>query len=103
MPPAAHWLGKLWTRLWSGVIEDVPASLEQCESCRELDCTQERWERCEKRIATEAASLAMSGNVARTGELLPRVPLTVRAPAMPSDDSPCETESQPRQRKISNQ
>ncbi len=103
MPPAAHWLGKLWTRLWSGVIEDVPASLEECESCRELHCTQERWENCEKRIATEAASLALSGNVARTGELLPRVPLTVRAPAMATDEPPYQAENPPRKRKISNQ
>jgi hypothetical protein len=90
----------MWTRLWSGVIEDVPANLEECESCRELDCTQERWETCEKRIVTETASLGLTGNVARTGELLPRVPLTVRAPAMASDDPPCEAESQPRQRRI---
>jgi hypothetical protein len=50
--------GKLWKRLADGVVQDVPPSLEECETCRELECTQERWESCERRLAAEAAALA---------------------------------------------
>ena len=51
------WFGKLWKRLAGEVVQDVPPSLEQCESCREVDCTQERWESCQHRLATEAVAL----------------------------------------------
>lgn len=99
-----NWLGKLWTRLRSGVVADVPPGLEACECCRETNCTQQRWEICEHRLATESATLAANGpNALRTGELLPRVPLDIVAPkpdaerAMaPASDEP------PRARKISN-
>jgi hypothetical protein len=67
-----NWLGKFWTRLRAGVVQDVPASLEECETCREVDCTEERWAKCERRIAAEAASLAASGAglpPGRTGDL----------------------------------
>ena len=37
------WFGKFWTRLRTEVVQDVPPSLEECESCREVSCTQERW------------------------------------------------------------
>jgi hypothetical protein len=67
---AESWFGKIWTRLRSGVVQDVPPNLEECETCREVDCTQERWLQCERRLATEAASLAASrAGAARTGEL----------------------------------
>jgi hypothetical protein len=48
------WFGKFWTRLKAEVIQDVPASLEACEACREVACTQERWSTCAKRLAAEA-------------------------------------------------
>jgi hypothetical protein len=48
------WFGRVWTRLKSGVIQDVPPSLEECELCREANCTQERWLTCARRLATTA-------------------------------------------------
>lgn len=47
------WFGRFWTRLKSEVIQDVPPSLDECESCREANCTQERWLTCARRLATE--------------------------------------------------
>jgi len=51
------WLGRFWTRLRAEVVQDVPPSLEECESCREVSCTQERWRTCARRLATEAEQL----------------------------------------------
>jgi hypothetical protein len=48
------WFGSFWTRLKSKVVQDVPSSLEECESCREANCTQERWRTCARRLAAEA-------------------------------------------------
>ena len=48
------WFGRLWTRVKAGVIQDVPPSLEECESCREVNCTQARWRTCARRLAAEA-------------------------------------------------
>lgn len=48
------WFGKFWTRLKAEVVQDVPASLEECEACREGTCTQERWSTCARRLAAEA-------------------------------------------------
>jgi len=48
------WFGRFWTRLRNEVIQDVPPSLEECETCREANCTQERWLTCARRLATEA-------------------------------------------------
>lgn len=99
-----NWFGRLWARLRSGVIQDVPPGLEACECCREINCTQQRWETCEHRLATEAATIAVNGpSAARTGELMPYVPLNVVAP---KPDAPRETAASndelPRARKISN-
>ncbi len=64
------WFGRLWTRIKTGVVQDVPPGLEECETCREVDCTQERWLRCERRLAAEDASLAAAGtSTGRTDEL----------------------------------
>ena len=43
------WFAKLWTRLSLAVVQSVPAELEECEMCRELSCSQERWNTCERR------------------------------------------------------
>lgn len=51
------WFGKLWTRIRREVVADVPPSLEECESCREPDCTQARWLTCARRLAAEAEAL----------------------------------------------
>ena len=47
------WLGRIWRRAVASLIEDVPPSLEECEVCRVVDCTQERWLVCAKRLVTE--------------------------------------------------
>jgi hypothetical protein len=46
------WFGKFWTRIKTGVVQDVPPSLEECEACREVNCTQERWLTCPRRLAS---------------------------------------------------
>ena len=51
------WFGKFWTRLRTEVVQDVPPSLEECESCREASCTQQRWLTCARRLATEAEQI----------------------------------------------
>ena len=51
----------------AGVVQDVPPSLEECETCREVECTQERWLACERRIAADSAGLP--GSAARTNEM----------------------------------
>ena len=62
-------------------MQDVPANLEQCESCREVDCTQERWESCRQRLDTEAAML-------RQG------PIEQRSVAAAAERPPAQTEAQ---------
>jgi hypothetical protein len=98
------WIARLWARVRSGVIQDVPPALEACETCREASCTQARWERCEHRLTTEAATLAVHGpHAARTGELMPYVPLHVAAPRLDAKpETPPPAAEQPRARKISN-
>lgn len=66
--------GKLWRRLGSGVVQDVPPSLEQCEACREVDCTQERWRSCPQRLATEAALLRQRANAPVAAQSAPAEP-----------------------------
>jgi hypothetical protein len=56
------WFSRFWTRLRERVIQDVPASLEQCESCRAIDCVQERWQTCARRLASEAERLSLSSD-----------------------------------------
>jgi len=48
------WFSRFWTRVKAEVIQDAPASLEECESCREVNCTQQRWLTCARRLAAEA-------------------------------------------------
>jgi len=48
------WFGRVWTRLKSEVIQDVPPGLEECELCREVNCTQARWLSCARRLAAAA-------------------------------------------------
>lgn len=62
-PRFASWLGRAWTGLRESVIQDVPASLEQCESCRVIDCSQVHWQSCARRLATEAERLYPSAQV----------------------------------------
>ncbi len=34
----------------SAIVEDVPPELDACETCRELNCPQHRFEHCERRL-----------------------------------------------------
>jgi hypothetical protein len=55
-------LGKLWGRIKAGIVADVPPSLDACETCREVDCTEERWLTCPNRLEREAELLgALAG------------------------------------------
>jgi hypothetical protein len=97
-----NWLGRIWSRFHTSVVQDVPPSLEACESCREVDCSQERWEACEHRLAAEAAHPASAhSNPAKTGE---RPPLPGLAPHPPGEATPMATPepaAEPRTKKIS--
>lgn len=63
-------LSSWWRRARDAVVQDVPASLEACESCRETDCTQSRWQQCARRLAEEAALCGeVFGPVGRTDEM----------------------------------
>ena len=93
------WLGRFWSRLHAGVVQDVPVSLEECEMCREVECTQERWDRCERRLAAEAAHLGrMVGSTGKTDEM-PRV--NAPGPAQEASDANQEADDYARRRKIS--
>lgn len=97
------WFRRFWARLWSGMVQDVPPSLEECETCRDVDCTEERWHYCARRLAAEAANLSANAP-GRTNELLPRVPPDL--PYLPADHTPEPASEEPsaplRTRKISN-
>ncbi len=81
--------GRFWARLWSGVVADLPASLEECESCRVVDCTQERWLRCERRLIGEANRLA-ENPLATTTDLPQVTPAGVPSEASPDTPTPAE-------------
>ena len=33
------------------IIQDVPNQLSECEICRKTECSDDKWIKCEKRIA----------------------------------------------------
>jgi hypothetical protein len=70
------WLGRFWKSFQAGVVQDVPASLEECETCRVINCTQGQWEFCARRLAAEAERLlgpdSLVASSGRTEEM-PRV------------------------------
>ena len=71
---SGNWMSKLWSRFRAGVIQDVPPSLEECESCREVNCTQARWLSCARRLAAEAehdgsSNRFMPSTTGRTDEM----------------------------------
>ena len=86
------WFAKLLNSLWAGVVQDVPRSLEECESCREVDSTQERWESCERRIAAQELVLGCSATqpLARTDELAAMPEPGINQPG-PSDGETART------------
>ena len=93
-------LGRMWSRLRTGLVQDVPPSIEACESCRELDCTQERWQSCAQRLATEAVLLhgadALAPTVTKSAELP-----EVGSPADAVDDDDLDEGSGQQRRKLS--
>ncbi len=82
------WLGRIWTRIKVGVVQDVPPSIEECECCREVDCTQERWLNCARRIGIKAELDTADGETAPS--------VTGRTDEMPGvytvEDSPVASE-----------
>jgi hypothetical protein len=102
------WFGRLWSKMKSAVVQDMPPSLAECEACREVDCTQERWRACERRLAAEAAHLAAVGTSTGKTDELPGISVTPdeAAPQVaPQGTDPAEShqqrESYERRRKIS--
>lgn len=95
-----NWLAKFWSRFYAGVVQDVPPTMEECEACREVDCTNERWQTCERRLAAESARLAATGTgTGRTNEELPGMSDGPRLPAASEEHLPAS--EQPRTKKIS--
>jgi len=43
---------KIFKRFLNWIAPEVPKELDACESCRELDCPQSKWENCERRLHT---------------------------------------------------
>ncbi len=43
------WIGRAWAQLTAAIVQDLPAILNECESCRETDCTRRQWELCPRR------------------------------------------------------
>jgi hypothetical protein len=102
------WWGRLWSKMKSAVVQDMPSSLEECEACREVDCTQERWRTCERRLAAEAARLAAAGtSTGKTDEVpgISAAPDAAAPPAAPRGTDPAasyeQRETYARRRKIS--
>ena len=95
------WFRKFWTRLGAGVVQDVPPALEECETCREVDCTQERWLKCERRLGTEAASFTITGvaTPAGTTDEMPGLFVSQEPQAVPEEQH--EVGEGRRERKIS--
>jgi hypothetical protein len=77
------WFGRFWTRIRAEVVQDVPPSLEECESCREVDCTQERWLTCARRLAAEAERRGAGDQT-----LPPMTGRTSEMPGIHATDSP---------------
>ena len=92
------WFGKFWTRIRAGVVQDVPPNLEECESCREVNCTQERWLSCSRRLAamaetSAAQEYAMPSITGRTDEM-PGIYATDHALAQPTESESAESGDQ---------
>lgn len=51
------WLTRLWSTLTAAIIQDTPATLNACESCRETDCTDRRWQCCGRRQSEEMCAI----------------------------------------------
>jgi hypothetical protein len=97
--------GKFWTRIKATVVQDVPPGLEECESCREVNCTQERWLTCARRLAAEAETEARAGRnyavpsvTGRTDEM-PGIFTTDSPQAQPDENEVAEGDD--RRKKIS--
>jgi hypothetical protein len=95
---SASWIGRFWTRLRAEFIQDVPPSLEECETCREVECTQERWLSCARRLAAEAecsgaGDYVMPSVTGRTDEM-PGIYATDGAQDQPTENETAESGDQ---------
>jgi|GEM_PF-6624873 len=97
------WFRKFWTRLGAGVVQDVPPALEECETCREVDCTQERWLNCERRLGTEATAFAITGVVDSAGRSGDFPALYISQKPQPAPEEQHEGGVARREKKISTQ
>jgi hypothetical protein len=98
--------GRFWTRLKAEVIQDVPESLEACEACRDVACTQERWSTCARRLATEAEQSCAGEHyvpsVTGRSDEMPGLGATGAADGAQAQSTETETgESSDRQKRIS--
>ena len=59
--PLRSWLSSKWVRIQGSIVSDVPLSLDECEDCRQLDCSQVKWLSCPRRLAGEAERLSDQG------------------------------------------
>jgi hypothetical protein len=86
------WFDTVWTRIRESVILDVPPSLEQCECCKRRDCSQEHWEGCTQRLASETERLCEEGGLVLTAtgvsEEMPGVSSSEDVESTPSEQEP---------------
>lgn len=43
-------LTKLWRKIKSAIVQDLPVELDACELCRKTECSQGHWQDCTNRI-----------------------------------------------------
>ena len=53
---AWSWIGRLFHRASTAIIDDVPAEIEACEMCREADCGGDKFKTCQTRLSFMAPS-----------------------------------------------
>jgi len=57
---------RFWTRIKSGIVQDVPPHLEACESsCKKEDCSEEHFASCAQRLTVKAERTAAAENEAK--------------------------------------
>lgn len=96
----SHWFGTLWKRLSLSVVQEVPAGLEECEACRETECTRERWDACERRLAAQAA-LQVARFSGKTAEM-PGLAADGAGAASAGDDQVADDQAETPRRDLTN-
>jgi hypothetical protein len=67
-------LGKLWARVKAHIVEDVPDDMSACLDCEALQCRDDQYETCPRRLirAADLGKMRLSDDhqtVAADGEL----------------------------------